>query len=230
MQATRLDEVDEQLSAATALIEQLEQDLAQKAQECEDADDKELALRKDNKKLGARVAALQARLDKLQLQASTAAKAVTAPLQGNRSPVGIRESNSGGSLSSAVPSTVAPSSASRKRRAPEDEEQTTKSQSHPAVTTRAIYAPKSATSLVKEVAATKAPQQVERIVVKKASFPPSEVLSSRLTKSPKKLQDRTNLLQPRSNPTAGQDSLLTKLNRFRPPPAINIETSPVAPS
>jgi hypothetical protein len=227
------------LGAASALIEQLEQDLAQKAQECEDADDKELAL---HKKLGARVAALQARIDKLQLQ-SSAAKAI-APSQSSKAPIfQMKESGSAGSLGSAVMSPAAPSSASRKRRAPEDEEQAAQSQTHPAVTTRAIYAPKPATTtLVKEACATTKPSSgtlplaVQRNVVNKASFPPSEQMASWMPKSPKKgpsatLQDRTNLLQPRQAGATTQDShFLTKLSRFRPPPSIHVEAAPIAPS
>lgn len=242
-QTAKLEQVEQQLGAASALIEQLEHDLAQKAQECEDADDKELALRKDNKKLGARVAALQARIDKLQLQGS-AVKA-TAPLHNNKASMGqMKESGSAGSLNNAVLSPAGPPSASRKRRAPEDEEQAAQSQSHPAVTTRAIYAPKLVTSLVKEVSTTTKPSSsvqllaVQRNIVKKdSSSPPSVQVASKVLKSPKKgpsatLQDRTNLLQSRQAETATMKDthFLTKLNRFRPPSSINVEATPVAPS
>lgn len=58
-------ELTEALTVSQSTIEHLENELANKAQECEDADDKEIALRKDNKRLLARIATMQARLEKL---------------------------------------------------------------------------------------------------------------------------------------------------------------------
>lgn len=72
-------ELVEALSLAQSTIEHLEHELAIKAQECEDADDKEIALRKDNKRLLSRIATMQARLEKLQQQLQQNKTMVTVP-------------------------------------------------------------------------------------------------------------------------------------------------------
>lgn len=220
-----LTEAQQKLTDSTAIIEQLEYDLAQKAQECEDADDKELALRKDNKRLAARMVTLQTKIEKLQQTAS---------------PVSLPSSQSAVSPNAIVSeltpkrATVAqaPSSSSRKRRAPEDEDMGDIADvvSAPA-STRAIYAPKvtaprpvKTTSLPSVTVAPKpATNQITSAPIRKISHSPSDLIAKRM-RSPKKdsLQDRTNLQQPRQQsekPTPNGDSqhFMAKLNRYRPP-------------
>jgi hypothetical protein len=107
----------------------------------------ELALRKDNKKLAARIAALQIKVEKLQFQSSVVAKPISlqgsskttacTPSSVNKSP----EMKRGGMTSIGLSPHPPPSGASRKRRAPEEEEGKEVVDGQ-AVLTRAIYAPK----------------------------------------------------------------------------------------
>lgn len=236
MESIRSGEIEEQLAAANNLIEQLEQDLAQKAQECEDADDKELALRKDNKKLAARIANLQAKVEKLQLHVSVSRSAATSTVK--VSTIVPSRSVEGG-ISNATTSSV-----SKKRRAPEEEDQVKEDDRLQA---RAIYAPKLMTStgnpnarIVSTLKATGTTREQPPIVAQRAiasqprlvsemkpSHSPSNLLAKKL-KSPTKgnnltLQDRTNLMQPRQlnalqdgGTGQGNNPFLTKLNRYRP--------------
>ncbi|UZJ53148.1 hypothetical protein CBS101457_002468 [Exobasidium rhododendri] len=133
---SQTSDVEQQLILATSSIEQLEQELAYKAQECEDADDKELALRKNNKKLTAKVATLQAKMEKMQAQGQLQRATKTIP-----------SSHSAVNNDRAVERVAAQemphvSPVSRKRSAPDEESSGKEAEENAATTTRAIYAPK----------------------------------------------------------------------------------------
>lgn len=200
-----------------------------------------MTLRKDNKKLAARIANLQAKVEKLQLQ--TPASRSATMNNGKVSAAIVPSRSIEGGVSSAVST-----STSRKRRAPEEEDQAKEDDRQQAITTRAIYAPKLTTSTAnsniksvstsKLISNTKEQQQPPTVAQRAiASQPkncpetkpfhsPSELLAKKF-KSPTKgtsstLQDRTNLMQPRQLNTLqdgisqGNNLFLTKLNRYRP--------------
>lgn len=91
-------ELIEALTVAQSTIEHLEHELTIKAQECEDADDKEIALRKDNKRLLSRIATMQTRLEKLQeqLQQSKALDTLHSNLPTSNSSTSLTPSHSTG--------------------------------------------------------------------------------------------------------------------------------------
>ncbi|PWN32396.1 uncharacterized protein FA14DRAFT_87862 [Meira miltonrushii] len=110
-------EMTEALSIAQSTIEHLEHELAIKAQECEDADDKEIALRKDNKRLLSRIATMQARLEKLQQPQFQQNKAL------DTVPSSVPPSSSSGSLKQSHPTKLSKDQpVTRKRRNSDMEE------------------------------------------------------------------------------------------------------------
>lgn len=192
----------------------------------------ELALRKDNKKLAARIATLQAKVDKLLAQtprASIGSKPASAVTMANKA------SDRGEGVGSGNIAAGTNSSGSRKRRAPEEDDSTRECEAQTA-TTRAIYAPKPAPLTTTNTVRAIAPAKNSAVLTSRNMAPPpvavgkktpSELLASKL-RSPGReatLQDRTNLLsrQPsleggQSSGRTGQDSnFMTKINRFRGP-------------
>lgn len=133
------DELRERYETAMHTIEQMQQELAVRAQECEVADDKELALRKDNKRLASKLSSLQAKVEKLQTQVRKRSQSGPAPeanangprdgdakLAGHRPPMERQTSTPKVAVEVLKPSdsshSIKDSNAARKRPSPDQDE------------------------------------------------------------------------------------------------------------